>query len=172
MRRPVTVGCATATFAARLAILPTASSVHGSRPPRLPVRWLRSWGRRAQLAAASRPTMAARGVILTFLVRTSWRRRSGQPARAVQGRPSQARRRLSSSPGRGPVPWRPERRWRRLHQAERVPELHGRRPAHQACTCARRLPAVYSKDRADSEELISSPRTVTNVILQAVRATS
>jgi hypothetical protein len=33
--RPVAVGSATATFAARLATLPTANSAHGSIPPRL-----------------------------------------------------------------------------------------------------------------------------------------
>jgi len=36
--RPVTVGSATAAFAARLALLPTASSTHGSSPPRPPDR--------------------------------------------------------------------------------------------------------------------------------------
>jgi hypothetical protein len=36
--RPVAVGWATATLAARLAALPTARSVQGSTPPRLPER--------------------------------------------------------------------------------------------------------------------------------------
>jgi len=36
--RPVAVGCATATFAARLATLPTTSSAHGKNPPRPPER--------------------------------------------------------------------------------------------------------------------------------------
>jgi hypothetical protein len=35
---PVSVGSATATLAARLATLPTASSAHGNNPPRRPVR--------------------------------------------------------------------------------------------------------------------------------------
>jgi hypothetical protein len=34
----VAVGSATATFAARLAALPTTSSAHGSTPPRWPAR--------------------------------------------------------------------------------------------------------------------------------------
>ena len=34
--RPAAVGSATATLAARLATLPTASSAQGSTPPRLP----------------------------------------------------------------------------------------------------------------------------------------
>jgi hypothetical protein len=36
--RPVNVGSATATFAARLATLPITSNTHGRRPPRLPDR--------------------------------------------------------------------------------------------------------------------------------------
>src|SRR5579872_4971538 len=36
--RPVTVGCATATLAARLATLPTTSRAHGNDPPRAPER--------------------------------------------------------------------------------------------------------------------------------------
>jgi hypothetical protein len=36
--RPITVGSATATFAARLATLPITSNAHGSGPPRLPDR--------------------------------------------------------------------------------------------------------------------------------------
>jgi hypothetical protein len=36
--RPISVGSATATFAARLATLPATSSAHGSTPPRRPVR--------------------------------------------------------------------------------------------------------------------------------------
>src|SRR5712691_7776978 len=36
--RPVAVGSATATFAARLATLPTTSSAHGRTPPLLPDR--------------------------------------------------------------------------------------------------------------------------------------
>jgi hypothetical protein len=36
--RPVIVGSATATFAARLAALPATSSAHGRKPPRLPAR--------------------------------------------------------------------------------------------------------------------------------------
>jgi hypothetical protein len=36
--RPVTVGSATATFAARLAALPATSNAHGSSPPRSPDR--------------------------------------------------------------------------------------------------------------------------------------
>ncbi len=38
MTRPVTVGSATATFAARLATLPTPSSIHDRAPPRHPLR--------------------------------------------------------------------------------------------------------------------------------------
>lgn len=38
INRPYTVGSATATFAARLAALPTASSTQGSTPPALPAR--------------------------------------------------------------------------------------------------------------------------------------
>ena len=37
--------------------------------------------------------------------------------------------RRAREPECGPVPWRPQRRRRRLHQAERVPQLHGQRPA-------------------------------------------
>jgi len=36
--RPVKVGSATATFAARLATLPATSSAHGNAPPRRPAR--------------------------------------------------------------------------------------------------------------------------------------
>ena len=36
--RPVPVGSATATLAARLATLPTINKAHGSGPPRLPVQ--------------------------------------------------------------------------------------------------------------------------------------
>jgi hypothetical protein len=36
--RPIAVGSATATLAARLPTLPAASSAHGSTPPRLPDR--------------------------------------------------------------------------------------------------------------------------------------
>jgi hypothetical protein len=36
--RPVAVGSATATFAARLATLPATSSAHGKTPPRPPQR--------------------------------------------------------------------------------------------------------------------------------------
>lgn len=38
MIRPVAVGSGTATLAARLAALPTASSAHGRNPPRPPLR--------------------------------------------------------------------------------------------------------------------------------------
>src|SRR6516164_9733268 len=38
MTRPVTVGSATATLAAKLATLPTTSNAHGRTPPRLPDR--------------------------------------------------------------------------------------------------------------------------------------
>jgi len=36
--RPVPDGCATATFAARLATLPATSRAHGTNPPRPPQR--------------------------------------------------------------------------------------------------------------------------------------
>ena len=39
--------------------------------------------------------------------------------------------RRTREPERGPVPWRTQRRGRGLHQAERVPRLHGRRLARR-----------------------------------------
>src|ERR1700748_2145752 len=59
--------------------------------------------------------------------------------------------RRAREPECGPVPSRPQRRGRRLHQAKCFPRLHGQRPARHAGTCARHHPAANSHDRADSE---------------------